>query len=88
MNDGYVIGFVLGTILALIINYFIAKKGEYVAQLKGYDTEVKAFAMCFWLGIVGWIYVAALPDQIQQEQNLKIIKLLKKINNDQHQNID
>jgi len=32
--------------------------------------------MCFWLGIIGCIYVAALPDKIQQKQNQKIIDLL------------
>ena len=88
MTDAYVVVAVLGIIVVLIINYFIAQKGEYVAELKGYGKEIKAFSMCFWFGILGFIYVAALPDQIQQEQNLKIIKLLKKINVENNQNTD
>ena len=51
--------FVLG--VALGINYFIAKSFEAVAFQKGYDTSVHSFAMCFFLGIVGYLYVIALP---------------------------
>lgn len=86
MNDGYVVGFVIGIIIVMIINLLVAQKGEYVAELKGYGKEAKAFSMCFWFGILGFVYVASLPDQIQQEQNLKIIKLLKKINTENSQN--
>lgn len=60
----------------LIIGFIIGKMMENAAADKGYGTEAHAFAMCFWLGIIGCIYVAALPDKIQQKQNQKIIELL------------
>lgn len=60
----------------LIIGFVIGKMMENAAADKGYGTEAHTFAMCFWLGIIGCIYVAALPDKIQQKQNQKIIELL------------
>ena len=38
--------------------------------------------MCFWLGIIGCVYVAALPDKIQQQQNQKMIELLENKENE------
>lgn len=70
---GYII---LVIVIYLIIGLIIGRMMENVAADKGYGTEAHAFAMCFWLGVIGCIYVAALPDKIQQEQNQKIIKLL------------
>lgn len=48
--------------IALIINCVFAKKFEEIAFQKGYDESIHSFAMCFWLGIVGYLYVIALPD--------------------------
>ena len=61
----------------LLIYILIAKKMASVVVEKGYTVgEVHAFAMCFWLGPIGYIYVAALPDRTLQKQNEKIIELL------------
>lgn len=46
----------------IILNYFIAKKFEAIAFQKGYDVSIHSFAMCFWLGLVGYLYVIALPN--------------------------
>lgn len=54
-----------------------ASKMQSVAALKGYGTDTHAWAMCFWLGILGGIYVIALPDLIQKKQNQQLIELLK-----------
>lgn len=70
---GYIL---LVIVIYLIIGFVIGRMMENVAADKGYGTEAHAFAMCFWLGIIGCIYVAALPDKIQQKQNQKIIELL------------
>ena len=51
-------------ILYLVIAYIVAKKFEQIAIEKGYP-NVHAFAMCFWLGIVGYLYVIALPNKKQ-----------------------
>ena len=48
--------------IPFVIKYIVAKKFEKIAFMKGYGTQIHSFAMCFWLGIVGYIYVLALPD--------------------------
>ena len=48
--------------IALFINYVVAKKFEEIAFQKGYDESIHSFDMCFWLGIVGCLYVIALPN--------------------------
>ncbi|MFR6560924.1 MAG: hypothetical protein ACLUR5_02100 [Eubacterium ventriosum] len=45
--------------------------------MKGYGKEIHAWAWCFWLGIIGYIYVLSLPDKVTQSQNQQIIELLK-----------
>ena len=79
MSDAFLIGMILGLIISIFINVIIALKMQDVAEEKGYEKDATVFHMCFWFGIIGCIYVAALPDRIQQEQNAKIIKLLKNI---------
>ena len=54
--------FLIIVALALFIwlNAFISRQFQLVANDKGY-TEEKYFWICFFLGIVGYILVAALP---------------------------
>ena len=47
----------------IFLNYTIAKKFEKIVFDKGYGKELKAFHMCFWLGLVGYLYVIALPNK-------------------------
>lgn len=65
-------------IIGLIIVWgFLAKQMANVAAMKGYGKEIHAWAWCFWLGILGYIYVLSLPDKVTQSQNQQIIELLK-----------
>ncbi len=64
----------------LAIVFTLAVVMDTIAIKKGYGKESHAFSMCFWLTIVGYIYVCALPDKIVIEQNEEIIKLLKEQN--------
>ena len=48
-------------VIVLIIQFFVAKQFEKIAVQKGHP-NAHAFAWCFWLGLLGCIYVAALPD--------------------------
>lgn len=61
-----------------VINFIVARMMENAAAMKGHGSEAHAFAACFWLGIIGCVYVAALPDKIAQGQNQQIIDLLQK----------
>ena len=58
-------------VVFIIINYFMALRMQDVVEKKGY-TDLRVVAMCFWLGIIGYLYVIALPD-------MKVRRLLKAI---------
>ena len=63
------------------LNHKIAKSFEQIVFAKGYGTELNAYYMCFWLGIIGYLYVIALPnaklDNITLKQQKRMLELLK-----------
>ncbi len=65
-SDGIIAGIVIGAIIVVsiyfIIQYLIASTFYQIACQKGHE-ERKYFHFCFWLGIVGWLMVVALPDR-------------------------
>lgn len=73
MNGYIAVGIIVWVIIEGIIAYFM----NQAAEEKGYNSEAHAFALCFWLGIVGWLYVVALPDKNIRKQNEEIINLLQ-----------
>lgn len=64
----------------LINNAIIASFLKNAAYAKGYDDNCHAWAVSFWLGLPGWIYVASLPDLVQRKNQEAIINLLSKGN--------
>ena len=54
--------YIIAVVIAIVIQYFIAVQFESVAADKGYR-DSKYFHFCFWLGIVGYLLVIALPDR-------------------------
>jgi len=64
-------------IVLICINAFGAHLMRKSAIAKGYGDDSHIWAICFWLGILGYLYVISLPDKIQQSQNQQIIKLLE-----------
>lgn len=62
--------------IAILINFIISKHMEKAAALKGHH-KVHAFAMCFWLGLPGYLYVVALPDVNQQAQLESIVNMMQ-----------
>ena len=48
--------------LLIVLQYYVAKQFESVAKDKGY-ADSKYFHLCFWLGLVGYLLVIALPDR-------------------------
>ncbi len=63
---------VLGVLLFILA--LIAKKFEKIANQKGYGDEIHSFAMCFWFGIIGYLYVIALPDLTISRRNNQSVK--------------
>ena len=53
------------------ISYNMALNMQEIVEKKGYK-NLRVVALCFWLGIIGYLYVIALP-------NLEEQRLLKKI---------
>ena len=49
-------------LILILIRFIVALKFEKIAFQKGYDKKIHSFAMCFWLGIIGYLYVIALPN--------------------------
>ena len=70
---GYV--YIIGIIVALIINIVFCFKFGELAEAKGYSPS-SYFWLCFFFGMVGSIMVAALPDEALRSQvfNLKHIQ--------------
>ncbi|MDO4608607.1 MAG: hypothetical protein Q4B40_05400 [Clostridia bacterium] len=73
---GFVI--VLSVIIYVIISALCASLMRNAAIQKGYGDDIHAWAVCFWLGIFGYLYIIALPDKIAQSQNQQIIETLRK----------
>ena len=56
--------YILGVIIALVIDYFVALKFATIAELKGHSGD-EYFWYTFLLNIVGMFMVIALPDHSQ-----------------------
>ncbi len=68
--------FWLGAFIGLIISLFGASLMEKAAREKGY-TDIHAFALCFWLGIFGYMYIIALPDRYLEKQVEELTDVIK-----------
>lgn len=65
------------TALIIYLWYRLAKNMEKISERKGYY-GIHAFFWCFCFGVLGYIFVLALPDKEIKKQNEEIIALLKK----------
>lgn len=68
---GIIIASIVVLFIFVIINYNMACNMQEIVEKKGYK-DLRVVAICFWLGIIGYLYVIALP-------NLEEQRLLKKI---------
>lgn len=58
-------GILLVLVLVLVLSFFIALWFYEVAKEKGHHDN-KYFWICFWLGIIGWLLIVALPDRAEK----------------------
>ena len=66
--------YILGIIIALVIDYAVSKQFEEIAEMKGHDGRTY-FWFVFILGLVGMLMVVALPCvQAEEEPKPSIIK--------------
>ena len=78
MNMGSnAITYLVMIILVILIFQFIgASLMAQSAEYKGYGSESHILAICFWLGIFGYMYAISLPDLTLQKQNELLLKKL------------
>ena len=67
--------YVVVIIVLLCLNGLLASNASDMANDKGYDKR-KWFHMCFWLGLLSYIIVAAMPDLAMRTKQDETNKLL------------
>lgn len=64
--------------VVLCLNGLLASKASNMAEDKGYEKNTW-FHMCFWLGPISYIIVAAMPDRVMQRKIDQTNKLLEEL---------
>ena len=67
---------VLSFLILLIYRGIFAIFMNKVAVAKGYGEEAHSIALCLFFGVMGCLYIIALPDKDLKAQNDRIIQLL------------
>ena len=73
-----IIGGIIGLIVSIWINAMLAGTASNIAAEKGYSQR-KWFHACFWLPVVTYVLVAALPDMEQRRQNEEMMDIQKQL---------
>lgn len=60
MDDELIIFLVC--VVGIVLDFFISRWFYTAAKEKGHQQK-KYFWICFWLGMVGWLLIIALPDR-------------------------
>ncbi len=68
-------GILVGALIAILINLLFALLMNAVAVNKGYENS-HAFALVFFFGVFGMLYVIALPDMKARQQREDILTVL------------
>ena len=73
---------IIVAIITVVIHvlHIVAKHFENIAFDKGYDRNAHSYVMCLLLGIIGYLYVIALPDKRLLHRQERIITLLENSN--------
>lgn len=66
-----IISVLLPIIIGWTIAWFAAKEFYKIAVMKGHPNK-KYFWWCFWVGMIGWPMVIALPDRGTARQEAMI----------------
>ena len=64
---------VIGAVILVIILAIGAYYMSNAAEAKGYGNEYHIWPICFFLGILGYLYVISLPDLKLQKQNQELL---------------
>ena len=64
--ESWLLGWLIGSIAVLLIQYFVAREFQRIAEMKGHH-EKRYFWITFFFWIVGMLLVIALPDLKNRE---------------------
>lgn len=78
-----IVVYILILVAVLAIHFYLASKAGEIADDKGYDGD-KWKWICFWLGLSGYILVAAMPNLTMQATLKNIEEKLTKDGNVNH----
>lgn len=70
-----VAGIIIIALIAVLVNLIFASLMNAVAVSKGYENSY-AFVLVFFFGVLGMLYVIALPDLKARQQREDIITVL------------
>lgn len=74
-SGGVIVIYIIVLIVILCLNGLLASNASDMANDKGYEKR-KWFHMCFWLGPISYIIIAAMPDQAMRNKQDETNKLL------------
>lgn len=77
-SGGVIVIYIIVLAVALILNGVLASNASDMADDKGYEKR-KWFHMCFWLGPISYIIIAAMPDKLMRSKQDKTNELLEKM---------
>lgn len=71
------IGFLYFVILIVLLclHGYLASNASDIAEEKGFEKK-KWFHICFWLGPIGFVIIAAMPDRVMRKNQLQTNELL------------
>ena len=70
-----ILAIVVALMIGLVINFIFASLMNDVAESKGHKNS-HAFALVFFLGVFGMLYVIALPDLVARQQREDLLAVL------------
>lgn len=74
-SGGVIVLYSLILVVVLSLNGFLASNASDIANDKGYEKK-KWFHMCFWLGPISYIIIAAMPDLTMRSKQDETNELL------------
>lgn len=69
----------IAIVFVLLLNVLCAYFMKKSAAMKGYGEDSHIWAICFWGGLFGTLYVISLPDLSAREQREDILNVLLSI---------
>ena len=77
-SSGIVVLYILILIVLLCFHGYLSSNASDMAEEKGYEKR-KWFHICFWMGPLGFVIIAAMPDKVMRKNQQQTNELLEKM---------